>query len=247
MKNSSFPARMLSLLLAVAVLFGLASPAGAVASSNTVRYQQVDNSSVSANLLHSADQETDETPQYSDTDIVRVSIVLEKASTLDAGFSTMGIAQNAAAMRYRKALQTEQSAMAASIEKATHSKLDVAWNLTLAANMISANVPYGQIETIEGVRGVKDVVIEPQYEPAVVPKGDKEETADPNMATSSEMIGSPAAWSVGYTGAGTRVAVIDTGIDTDHQSFSAAGLEYSLSLQASEANMSTEDLSLIHI
>ena len=55
------------------------------------------------------------------------------------------------------------------------------------------------------------------------------------------MIGSPAAWSVGYTGAGTRVAVIDTGIDTDHQSFSAAGLEYSLSLQASEANMSTED------
>lgn len=155
MKNSSFPARMLSLLLAVAVLFGLASPAGAVASSNTVRYQQVDNSSVSANLLHSADQETDETPQYSDTDIVRVSIVLEKASTLDAGFSTMGIAQNAAAMRYRKALQTEQSAMAASIEKATHSKLDVAWNLTLAANMISANVPYGQIETIEGVRGSK--------------------------------------------------------------------------------------------
>lgn len=101
MKNSSFPARMLSLLLAVAVLFGLASPAGAVASSNTVRYQQVDNSSVSANLLHSADQETDETPQYSDTDIVRVSIVLEKASTLDAGFSTMGIAQNAAAMRSR--------------------------------------------------------------------------------------------------------------------------------------------------
>ena len=72
MKNSSFPARMLSLLLAVAVLFGLASPAGAAASSNTLRYQQVDNSSVSANLLHPADQETDEAPQYADTDIVRL-------------------------------------------------------------------------------------------------------------------------------------------------------------------------------
>ena len=45
MKNSSFPARMLSLLLlAVAVLFGLASLL-ASASSNTLRYQQVDNSS----------------------------------------------------------------------------------------------------------------------------------------------------------------------------------------------------------
>lgn len=240
MKNSSFLARTLSLLLAVAVLFGLTSPAGAAASGNTLRYQQVDNRSVSANLLHPAEQEPDEAPPYSDTDIVRVSIVLEKASTLDAGFSTSGIAQNAAAMGYRQRLQAEQSAMAASIERVTHSKLDVAWNLTLAANMISANVPYGQIETIRGVRGVKDVVVEPQYEPAVVPKDEKEETADPNMATSSEMIGSPAAWSVGYTGAGTRIAVIDTGIDTDHQSFSAAGLEYSLSLQAEKANMSTE-------
>ena len=41
------------------------------------------------------------------------------------------------------------------------------------------------------------------------------------------MIGSNAAWAAGYTGAGSRIAVIDTGTDTDHQSFSAAGFDYS--------------------
>ena len=41
------------------------------------------------------------------------------------------------------------------------------------------------------------------------------------------MIGSSAAWTAGYTGAGSRIAVIDTGTDTDHQSFSAAGFDYS--------------------
>ena len=39
----------------------------------------------------------------------------------------------------------------------------------------------------------------------------------PNMATSSSMIGTNVAYETGYTGAGTRIAVIDTGIDTDHQ------------------------------
>lgn len=238
MKKSSLSVRLFSLVLAAAMLFSLASPVGATGSSHTLHYEKVDNRAVSASLLQPVQEEADETTTYADTDMVRVSIVLEKASTLEAGFSTANIAANAAAMNYRKGLQAGQSAMTAAIEQATHEKLDVAWNLTLAANIISANVPYGQIETIEKVPGVKTVVIEPRYDPAVV---SKEETADPNMGTSSEMIGSPATWAAGYTGAGSRIAVIDTGIDTDHQSFAAAGLDYSLAKRAEQEDMSTED------
>lgn len=40
------------------------------------------------------------------------------------------------------------------------SRLDVVWNLTLAANLISANVKYGQIQDILSVDGVADVVVE---------------------------------------------------------------------------------------
>ncbi|MFR8332704.1 MAG: hypothetical protein ACLU9S_10405 [Oscillospiraceae bacterium] len=54
----------------------------------------------------------------------------------------------------------------------------MAWNLTLAANLISANVTYGQIEQIKQVRGVKDVILETRYEPQ---ESTTDATAEPNM------------------------------------------------------------------
>ena len=97
---------------------------------------------------------------------------------------------------------------------------------------------YGQIQQILDVSGVKDVVIETRYEPAVV---EQDLETDPNMATSSEMIGSGLAWASGYTGAGSRVAIIDTGIDTDHQSFSEEGYEYSLAHNAEMKNIDADE------
>ncbi|OLA28594.1 MAG: hypothetical protein BHW33_07180 [Firmicutes bacterium CAG:137_57_8] len=103
-------------------------------------------------------------------------------------------------------------------------ELDVVWNLTLAANLISADVAYGDIEAIQAVPGVKEVILETRYEPAVYATGE----ADPNMATSGEMIGTSAAYAAGYNGAGMRIAVIDTGTDTDHKSFDADAFAYAL-------------------
>ena len=80
-------------------------------------------------------------------------------------------------------------------------------------------------------------MIETRYEPAVV---EQDLETDPNMATSSEMIGSGLAWASGYTGAGSRVAIIDTGIDTDHQSMDADAYWYSLQQQAKEAGVDFE-------
>lgn len=45
--------------------------------------------------------------EYAPDDIVRVSIVLDSKSTLEMGYSTIGIAQNEGAMSYRKKLQKE--------------------------------------------------------------------------------------------------------------------------------------------
>ena len=48
------------------------------------------------------------------------------------------------------------------------------------------------------------------------------------------MVGVPSVWAkeLGYTGTGMKIAVIDTGIDTNHQSFSDEAFAYSLSKRA---------------
>lgn len=244
MNNQSFK-RALSLLLVLTMLFGFAAPVQAVDTNRQMEplsFEKTEDGEASSNFIHEMEEHTEE-PQYADTDVVRVSIVLEQPSTLEQGYSTMGIANNTDAMAYRNSLKEAQAHVTAGIEAAISKELDVAWNLTLAANIISANVAYGEIETIKAVDGVQDVVLEAQYEPCVV---EREEVSTPNTATSSHMIGSAAAYAAGYTGTGSRVAVIDTGLDMDHQSFSAGGYEYSMALQAAKADM-TLDAWMEHI
>ena len=238
MKKMDVQSRLLSLLLVLALLWGFAAPASAAGAAHRdgVSFTQVDNSAVSASLLEQEAEEKQELGHAS-TDLVRVSIVLKKKSTLEAGFQAEHMGSNPAAMTYRGALVKEQAQVQEKIERATGEKLDVVWNLTVAANLISANVAYGQIEAIERIPEVERVFLETQYEPDVV---QTDLPADPHMSTSPSMIGSNGAWAAGYTGAGSRIAIIDTGTDTDHQSFDEGAFRYSLSQQAEAAGMTEE-------
>ena len=99
MKKMHLPIRLLSLLLAVALLCGLAAPARAVGTGGTrPSFTQVDHRQVSASLQEPfVESQTNET-DHVDTDLVRVSIFLKKASTLEAGYSTQAIATDTAAV-----------------------------------------------------------------------------------------------------------------------------------------------------
>ena len=239
--------RLLSLVIILVMCLGMVVPAGAagVPGSNGWIVEKVDNSAVSAQLSNRTEMKetANDTPDYKDTDIVRVSVVLEEKSTLEmaqqAGISTQGIANNAEAMGYREKLVENQAAVAKVISRrALNGKpLDVVWNLTLAANIISANVEYGQIDEIAQVPGVAEVVIETCYQPDVVEAGGD----DPNMATSSAQIGSTVAYQGGYTGAGSRIAIIDTGTDISHQSFDNGAFLYALEQNAIAAGMDFEE------
>ena len=230
--------RLLSLLLVLALFMGLIVPVNASTNSGkqNLEFEKTDEavfSKLSESVLEEESYENDD--QYEPDDSVRVSIVLEEASTLER-FGTADIATNASAAAYRSSLKSAQVNMAGKISAATGTKLDVEWNLTLAANLISANVRYDSIKKIEKIPGIKSVVIETRYEPMVV----STDVANPNMATSSAQIGSNTAWAAGYTGAGSKVAVIDTGIDYEHQSFSADGYNYSMKLNAEKKGMTLD-------
>ncbi|MBQ6273757.1 MAG: S8 family serine peptidase [Oscillospiraceae bacterium] len=177
-------------------------------------FEKVDNDIIPERLNPAHDPVEEEEPLYADDEYVRVTIILQGASAIDAGYAP------ARAGSYRSGLLAEQQAMAEKIsaEALDGAELEVVWNLTLAMNGISAYVQYGQIEAIRNVIGVKDVVIELQYFP----------TEEVENIIATEMTGASAAWNLGYTGAGSKIAIVDTGLDIDHQSFDAGAFEYAI-------------------
>ena len=108
-----------------------------------------------------------DTQKYADTDIVRVSIVLEDPPALEqyasSGASGKDIASNEDAQAYQDTLHQIQQDVTDTIsaEVLDGEPLDVVWNLTLVSDAISANVQYGDIDAIRSIPGVSDVLIEP--------------------------------------------------------------------------------------
>ena len=239
--------RVLAMLLVLALTAGLVPAALAANSEAAVAFKQVPNDTLDTLIRPDvAVGEIEDTEMGEDTaayqahDLVRVSIILEDASTLEAYSDAAAegtLAEDAAAVSYRAALQRKQDSVVRKISSTILGRedLDVVWNLTLVANLISANVEYGKIEQIKQIPGVADVVLEQQYEPAA-----SENTVQPNMEISTGMTGTTTAWSTGYTGAGMRIAIIDTGLDTSHQSFDNGAYEYALEQNAARAKESVE-------
>ncbi len=169
----------------------------------------------------------------------RVIIVMEGDSVLDAGYDTEDLAENDAAMDLSDSIVAQQEVQVEKIsdEALGGEDLDVNYNLSILTNAVSADVAYKDIENIEKVDGVEAVYVAQKYDP--------QETADPQTITSGDMVGSYTTWATGYTGAGTRVAVIDTGIDVDHPSFDGAAFETHLQETAEEAGRTIEDYDLL--
>ena len=140
--------QLLSLMLAAVLVLGYALPARATGEIR-LELTQVDNSVITAPAPMQPMEITD--PQLDPNELVRVSIELAKEPALTGfGLSRIG---SEAAETYRADLQRDQLELTARIEREVLAgkKLDVVWNMTLAANAISANVPRGAIESIRAM------------------------------------------------------------------------------------------------
>ena len=175
--------------------------------------------------------------EQADTDEVRVFIVLNGNSVLEKGYSFKGLSENDSAQSLSQEIETGQGAVVEQIQRAVgaHS-MKVRYHFSLLTNAVSATVQYGDLEKIRKVAGVEDVYVVPEYQ--------LQDTAAPNTMTAGEMVGSYQAWDSGYTGAGQRIAIVDTGIDVNHPSFDAGAFTYGKRMTAEKMGRlaSTEEV-----
>lgn len=99
------------------MLFAYAVPVSAAksdqaAADEKVSFEQVDNSTVKASAIQRDPFSKDTAAEnFKASDTVRVSIVLDDKSTLDAGYDSEDIASDTDAMNYRTRLKNNQKAV----------------------------------------------------------------------------------------------------------------------------------------
>ena len=193
------------------------------AQSVTVTAEEVENPGVDLkqNLSETAKQDV-ETAPYEEDETVRVIVVLEDKGLLEQGFSTAEIAASGAKVeRQVETLAQRQENVLQSINRVVDGTVEAKYRYNVALNGLAVEIPYGDLEEIRALPGVKTAFVAPQYSLPEDATGDT--TANPYTFSSKEMIGSAKTWeTLGYTGQGMRIAIIDTGLDLDHPSFTAA-------------------------
>ncbi|MBR6918097.1 MAG: S8 family serine peptidase, partial [Clostridia bacterium] len=229
---------ILSVLMTVSII-----PAAVFAADDDgwrpVNFEKSESSSLDLFDEYRPEKDTQEEEPFGANDTVRVSIVLSGAPVIEK-FSGDDITQSRTAIKYRSKLKLSQDKVSKKISRSIlkGDELDVVWNLTLAANIISANVEYGKIDEIKSLPEVEDVIIESCHE---IDDGETTDTAEPDMFTSSDMTNTYPIWTEGYTGAGSSIAVIDTGLDYKHISFDEGAFEYALDELGEEVDLITPD------
>lgn len=223
--------RILALILSVCMLLSLTLPVSAEGenvTSEELVIENLDPSQANVELLDKleADQELALKEEIDQDQIVKVIVIMESQSIVEQDNMAV-VSEETAAMS--SALEAEQNQVIAQIEDAVLDGVDlqVNYHFTWLVNGFAADVPYGTINAIKALDGVKKVLLQPVYEVC---------TSNIDTISDGTMIGRESAWAAGYTGKGTKIAIIDTGLDIDHQNFQALPEE---ALTASSADADT--------
>ena len=154
--------------------------------------------------------------KLADDEMVDILIILDSLSVVETDSKAVLNSDTRSQMR---ALQAEQAQVVSAIEKALlgGESLDIQHSYTWLLNGLATQVPYWMVSRIEGMDGVKQVLLQPEYAACQT----QTEDASLQSITAGSMIDREYAWLEGYTGQGMAIAVIDTGLDVDHQNFQA--------------------------
>ena len=137
-------------------------------------------------------------PTHEDSDSVEIIVVVDDS-----------VAKPAAQAQVQSLLQKQEKA-AATMSRAIGETVEPQRQYTTLLNGFSATVTYGQYKALKELDCVESVFLSPTF------------SLLPDTANSTRMIGGGLANETGFTGEGMLIAILDTGVDMDHQIFSKA-------------------------
>ena len=137
-------------------------------------------------------------PTHEDSDSVEIIVVVDDS-----------VAKPTAQAQVQSLLQKQEKA-AATMSRAIGEAVEPERQYTTLLNGFSATVTYGQYKALKELDCVESVFLSPTFRLL------------PDTANSTRMIGGGLANETGFTGEGMLIAILDTGVDMDHQIFSKA-------------------------
>lgn len=143
---------------------------------------------------------------------VNVIIELESKPLLDyslasrSALSAKSFLQTETAKAAKAEIVSVQELVQEEIIDTINSNANFKYSYTNTLNGFAAEIQRKDISKIKAIPEVKNVYLDEVYE-----------LPTPKMSTSNDMINTPKAWNTGYDGEGQVVAVIDTGVDVNHE------------------------------
>lgn len=160
------------------------------------------------------------------SDIVTVIVELESEPLADAATGELDtFVSSPAGLQLEQDLLNEQASVRAEIEARTgktetasvNGASDLTYSYTTVLNGFSMKLPYGKLDEVRSLNGVKNVWVAEQYS---LPEDLSADDYTISMNSSTGMVGSTEANAMGYDGTGTIVAILDTGFMKAHEAFS---------------------------
>lgn len=160
------------------------------------------------------------------SDIVTVIVELESEPLADAAMGELDtFISSPACLQLEQDLLNEQASVRAEIEALTgktetasvNGASDLTYSYTTVLNGFSMKLPYGKLDEVRSLNGVKNVWVAEQYS---LPEDLSADDDTISMNSSTGMVGSTEVNAMGYDGTGTIVAILDTGFMKAHEAFS---------------------------
>ena len=207
--------RSLACLVALLLMLQLL-PTGALAAGRDPggRVAQVEAADASTQLLTNPLTDGEPEAQIALDQEVTFLVELEEAPLIS--YLGKGYASTQALLSEKTQARNVVDQAQAKVRQAFQSVdgLKIVDTYSLLLNGFSVSAPFGQMEAIAAIPGVRTVEVAQTYAAPKPPVA----SAEPNMHSSGGVI----HVSRDYTGAGMLVGILDTGLDVDHEAFATA-------------------------